>query len=161
MNYQNPPSCPTCHGPITALRYGRVTKRADLDILEQNVASKMSSELEEIGREVQDISAKLKGAKREAKKNPLSPPEKGSEDFDRLVNNRRTRFGKESEPLPHGVLQQTGMKTIHGFSIKESEAWNNLKVVSELLKQYKKVAEVAGTRGLHARAYDTALATLY
>jgi len=136
-------------------------KRANLDILEQNVASKMSSELEEIGPKIQDISAKLKGAKGEAKNIPFSPPEKGSEDFDRLANNRRTRFGKESEPLPHGVLQRAGMKTIHGFSREESEAWNNLKVVSELLKQYKKVAEVAGTRGPHVRAYDTALATLY
>src|ERR1700730_5792612 len=26
VNYQTPPSCPTCRGPITALRYGRVTK---------------------------------------------------------------------------------------------------------------------------------------
>ena len=44
-NYQTPPSCPTCHGPITALRYGRVTKRENLDILEQNVASEILSEL--------------------------------------------------------------------------------------------------------------------
>ncbi|KAH9934853.1 uncharacterized protein B0H18DRAFT_489837 [Fomitopsis serialis] len=42
VNYQSPPTCPTCRGSITALRYGRVSKRATLDILEQNVASKMS-----------------------------------------------------------------------------------------------------------------------
>jgi hypothetical protein len=134
-------------------------KRANLDIIEQNVASKMSLELEEIGPKIQDISAKLKSAKGEAKKIPFNSPEKGSEDFGRLDSNRRTRFGKESEPLPHGVIQQAGMKTIHGFSGEESGAWN--KVVSELLKLYKKVAEVAGTRGPHVRVYDAALATLY
>src|SRR5712675_1637416 len=67
VNYQTPPSCPTCRGPITALRYGRVTKRATLDILEQNVASKMSSDLEMIGLEIEDFSAKLESAKDEAK----------------------------------------------------------------------------------------------
>jgi hypothetical protein len=159
VNYQNPPSCPTCRGPITALRYGRVTKRANLDILEQNVASKMSLELEEIGLKIQDITAKRKGAKGKAKKIPFSPPVKRPEDFEILTNNRRTQFGKESEPLPDRVLQQAGMKTIHGFAAEESEAWN--KVVSELLKQYKNVAEVARTRGPHVRAYDAALATLY
>jgi hypothetical protein len=46
LNYQAPPSCPTCHGPITALRYGRITKRANLDILEQIVDSEILSELE-------------------------------------------------------------------------------------------------------------------
>lgn len=43
ISYQTPPTCPTCRGPIDALRYGRVTKRATLDILEQNVASTMSA----------------------------------------------------------------------------------------------------------------------
>jgi len=55
VNYQPPPSCPTCREPITALRYGRVTKRANLEILEQNVASKMSSDLEEINEAIGKI----------------------------------------------------------------------------------------------------------
>jgi hypothetical protein len=158
VNYQEPPSCPTCRGPITALRYGRVTKRANLDILEQNVASTMSSALEEISPEIAIISANLQDAKEEAKKIPFIQPEKG-EDIDRLVQDRRTRFGKESEPLPHQVIHQGGMKTIHGFSGEESKAWH--KIVRDLLKLYKKVAEVAATRGPHVQAYDAALATLF
>ena len=54
----------------TAVRYGHVTKRANLGILEQNVASKMSRELEEISQEVDKISAKLETAKIDAKKYP-------------------------------------------------------------------------------------------
>ena len=84
VSYQNPPSCPTCRGPITALRYGRVTKRANLDILEQNVASTMSSALEKISPQIEEFSAKLESAKDEAKKIPFSPPASGVEDFDRL-----------------------------------------------------------------------------
>ncbi|KAI0316338.1 AAA domain-containing protein [Amylostereum chailletii] len=43
ITHRMPPCCPTCQGPITALRYGRVIKRANLDILEQNAASTIST----------------------------------------------------------------------------------------------------------------------
>ena len=39
-----PPTCPTCHGSITARRYGRVYKRANLDMLERTVATMMRRE---------------------------------------------------------------------------------------------------------------------
>jgi hypothetical protein len=159
VKYQNPPSCPTCRGPITALRYGRVTKRANLDILEQNVASTMSSALEKISPQIEDLSAKLATAKDEAKKISSSQPGTGAEDFDRLVENRMNRFGKEFEPLSYDVIHQVGMTAIHGFSAEESRAWN--KIVRDLLKLYKRVAEVARTRGPHVQAYGAALATLY
>jgi hypothetical protein len=156
VDYQNLPACPTCRGPITALRYGRVTKRANLDILEQNVASTMSSELEEISQRIGDISGKLENAKGEAKMIPFSQPVKG---FAPLAKNCMTRFGGESEPLPHHIIDHDGMATIHRFSGKESKAWN--KIVDDLLKLYKRVAEVARTQGPHVTAYGAALATLY
>jgi hypothetical protein len=156
VNYQTPPSCPTCRGPINALRYGRVTKRANLDILEQNVASKMSSELEEISQEVKKFSAKLQRAKDDAKKISFTASKKKPED---LAEDRKTKFGKEDEPLPPEAIQQSAMTTIHGFSGKESSAWN--KIVGELLKLYKRIAGVARTHGPHLQAYGAALATLY
>jgi len=154
VNYQNLPSCPTCGGPITALRYGRVTKRANLDILEQNVANTMSSALEETSLQIGDIFAKIWSAKAEAKKIAFNRPT-----FERLEKKRMVRFGKESEPLPHGVIDQGGMTTIHGFSGNESKAW--CKIVCDLLKQYKKVGDVARTHGPQVQAYGAALATLY
>ena len=159
VNYQTPPSCPTCRGPITALRYGRVTKRANLDILEQNVTSKMSSELEEISQEVEEFSAKLEGAKDDAKKISFTPSEKKPEDLYRLAEDRKTQFGKEFEPLPPDAIHQGAMTTIHGLSGEESRAWN--KIVRELVKLYRKVAGVARTHGPHVQAYGAALATLY
>lgn len=154
VKYQDPPSCPTCRGPITALRYGRITKRANLDILEQNVASTMSLALEETSLHIEDIFTNLRDAKTEAKKitfNQLT--------FERLEKKRMTRFGKESEPLPHDLIHQGGMTTIHGFSSHESKAWS--KIVCGLLTQYKKVVDVAQTRGPHVQAYGATLATLY
>src|SRR6266545_1649391 len=41
-----PPTCPSCRASITCNRYGRITKRANLDILERNVASHMSQLLD-------------------------------------------------------------------------------------------------------------------
>ncbi|KAH8998227.1 hypothetical protein EDB86DRAFT_2828512 [Lactarius hatsudake] len=120
VNFQTPPSCPACRGPITALRYGRVTKRANLDILEQNVASTMSSAIEKVGPEIEEFSRRLDGAKGEAKSIAFNPPSENAE---------------------------------------EGRAWN--KVVRDLLKLYKKVADVARTRGPHVQAYGAALATLY
>jgi hypothetical protein len=159
--YQSPPSCPTCRGPITAFRYGRVTKRANFDILEQKVATTMSSILEEISPQVVDISAKLESAKDAAKKIPSNPPGlgKGVVEFDRLLEDRMTRFGQESEPLPLDVINQGSMKAIHGFSGEESGAWD--KIVCDLLKLYERVAEVARTRGPYMQAYDATLAILY
>jgi len=159
VNYQTPPSCPTCRGPITALRYGRVTKRANLDILEQNVASKMSSELQDISQEVEKISAKLESAKDDAKKIPFSPSEKGPADLYHLDESRKNQFGREYEPLPPDAIHQGAMTTVHGLSGEESRAWN--KIVRELVKLYRKVAGVARTHGPHVQAYGAALATLY
>ena len=159
VNFQTPPSCPTCRGPITALRYGRVTKRANLDILEQNVASTMSSALENVGPEIEQFSARLDTAKSEAKAIAFSPPEEEAGDLYTLSARRRTRFGLESEALPPDAIAQASMMEIHGFSGDEARAWN--KVVRDLLKLYKKVAGVAQTRGPHVQAYGAALATLY
>ncbi|KAI9431022.1 hypothetical protein H4582DRAFT_1335637 [Lactarius indigo] len=160
VNFQTPPSCPTCRGPITALRYGRVTKRATLDILEQNVASTMSSALEKVGPEIENFSRRLDSVKGEAKSIPFISPSEDVGDFDNLsVRRRKIRFGPESEPLPHEEIAQASMRNVYGFSGEEGRAWNN--VVCDLLELYKKVADVARTRGPHVKAYGAALATLY
>ena len=159
VNFQTPPSCPTCRGPITALRYGRVTKRANLDILEQNVASTMSADLEQVGLEIGKISGSLDKAKDEAKSIAFSPPTKAANDFDKLSAKRKTRFGPKSEPLPHQEISLKSMTNIHGFSEDEGRAWNT--VVHDLLELYREVADIARTRGPHAKAYGAGLATLY
>ncbi|KAH9033719.1 hypothetical protein EDB83DRAFT_2651775 [Lactarius deliciosus] len=158
VDFQTPPSCPTCHGPITALRYGRVTKKANLDISEQNVVRTLSSTLEELGSKIESFSGRLDSVKDKVKLITFDPPSHVT-DFDILSAHRRTRFGPESEPLSHAEISQASMTKIHGFSVEEGKTWS--KVIRDLLDLYWKVVDVARTRGPHAQAYGAAVATLY
>ena len=50
VGFTKPPTCPTCRAAIKCPRYGRIFKRADLDIQENNIASHMSKLLSNILR---------------------------------------------------------------------------------------------------------------
>ncbi|KAI0043384.1 hypothetical protein FA95DRAFT_405685 [Auriscalpium vulgare] len=158
-DYQTPPSCPTCRGPITALRYGRVTKRATLDILEQNVASSMSSSLDSVSPEIERLTARLPASQEAAKKIPYSIGFKVEPEFTHLLQTQGNKFGREYEPLPHSSLTQGSMVSIHGLAAEEAKIWQ--KVVGDFVKVYRKVADVATIRGPQSQAYDAALSTLY
>lgn len=159
INYQSPPSCPTCRGPISALRYGRVTKRANLDILEQNVASTMSHSLEEVSPEVQMLQSRLQSLKSKAKEIKPQVVPWDLTNSDRLAKIRDSQCGREDEPLPHILFSQEKMISTHGFGTQEASSWTA--VVNDIVKAYRKVSAVATTRGPHIRAYEAALSTLY
>ncbi|KAL4242825.1 hypothetical protein ABKN59_011535 [Abortiporus biennis] len=153
VNFQNPPTCPICKGSITALRYGRVTKRATLDILEQNVASRMSSQLNDLTPEVELLLTELPRLN-ESAKNIRSITGATSE-----VSANRSSSGKVDEPLPSRLLNKDSMHNIHGLSSDEAASWHD--VVRDIVKLYGKVVKVATTRGAHVKAYEAALSTLY
>jgi hypothetical protein len=52
LGFIQPPVCPTCRSPITCPRYGRIVKRAVLDVLERNVAARMSHSLDKLQKQV-------------------------------------------------------------------------------------------------------------
>jgi hypothetical protein len=158
-DFQTPPCCPTCRGPITALRYGRVTKRANLDILEQNVASTMSKSLDAIRPEMELLSASIEGILEAVTKISCSPPELTAEGFDALDYQRQAQLDRKDAPLLPATLSQAKMVSAHGFAPDEARAW--IAAVRGVIKVYKKVHDVACTRGPHVKAYDAALSTLY
>ncbi|THH13828.1 hypothetical protein EW146_g6431 [Bondarzewia mesenterica] len=159
INYQSPPSCPTCRGPISALRYGRVTKRANLDILEQNVASTMSQSLEEIGPVVEVLRSELPTMEAAAKGMEYKDGYSPETELDEMMERRNGQYGGQDEPLPPRLFAMWKMVSTHGFVKEEATAWNA--IVKGLIGAYKKVASVATTRGPHIRAYEAALSTLY
>ncbi|KAI0375984.1 hypothetical protein BV20DRAFT_31266 [Pilatotrama ljubarskyi] len=155
VKYQSPPTCPTCRGPITALRYGRVTKRATLDILEQNVASTMSGDLDACSPAVSEFTSMLPTFQDLAKKLPAGIRAE-NEPIPQL---RQVPGIQENGPLPAKALELHAMQTAHGLSVDEARGWN--KIVKEILSTYRRIGKVAVTRGAHVKAYESALTTLY
>lgn len=153
--FQQPPTCPTCRTPITARRYGRVIKRANLDILEQNVASNMTKSLEDVGPLIQDLSSGLPALETSAKALKFEPVAESATAH--LQNDLRA--GKADEVLPPSTFTSQAMVKNLGLSASEAKAW--FTIVRELHQVYKKVAKVASTRSSHVRAYEAALSTLY
>ncbi|KAI5895259.1 uncharacterized protein SCHCODRAFT_01088480 [Schizophyllum commune H4-8] len=158
VDYQNPPSCPTCRGPITARRYGRVVKRAHLDILERNVASSMSKALGAATHDIGSLDTRMSDLEGAAKTLKSAPASKAGEELDTALTTWRAAQDntKEDEPMPANLFD---VMVARGFGSEEAKAWR--KVVKPLFDAYKKIAKVAGTKGPHVRTYQAALATLY
>jgi hypothetical protein len=149
------PRCPTCRGSITARRYGRVFKRANLDILERTVASKMSRELNELGSRAAELMVwSLRDDYSE-----VEIPGKGgpwSTEKQQHLEGIRQNDLKNELPLNHECLWSLEM---HGITKEESEDWNQ--ILKPLLQLYKAVIGVAATRSAHVAAYEAAMSTLY
>ncbi|KAK0475781.1 hypothetical protein IW261DRAFT_1552397 [Armillaria novae-zelandiae] len=151
--FQRPPTCPTCRAPITARRYGRVLKRANLDILEQNVASMMSQHTLSSGL----VELETRAKNLEAAPNFECHPADGFED---LVEERKASMTKKAdEVLNHDMFTARFMVTRHGLSSSEARAW--MDIVVDLHRVYKRVASITKMRSAHVRAYQSALSTLY
>ena len=155
--YQTPPACPTCRGPITSPRYGRVTKRANLDILEQNVASSMSKRLEKHGPALEKITAGLEASGTAAKAIAKGDDFASEEDFARICDKRKDSFGKPEEPLPVNMLKE--IKLRHGFSKGEAQTWKE--ITKDINQVYEAIADVASARSAHVKAYEAAMTTLF
>jgi len=151
ISYQLPPTCPLCKGPITALRYGQVTKRATLDILEQNVASTMSRALDDLSPLVERIASDISVSGDRAKEIVAV--------FEGLSESSSPAATPQDEPLPFTVINMDAMERIHGIAPDEAKEWCN--IVSDLLDVYRKVVKVGSTRGAHVQAYEAALSTLF
>ncbi|KAG7096529.1 hypothetical protein E1B28_003958 [Marasmius oreades] len=146
VDFQLPPTCPTCRSPITARRYGRVVKRANLDILEQNVASNMAKRLEDLGPALRTIADELPGLKEKAKKLKY---EEAPLLIDNLSTDLRTNLlgEKAKEIMPHAILTRNGMTKYHGLSNAEGKEWFIL--IHGLFNLYKQMEFIARTRSSH------------
>ena len=155
VEYQIPPTCPTCRGPITALRYGRVTKRATLDILEQNVAGAMSRSLEGFSPGITEFTCAMSAHEEQVKALEFQSTE-ASLSHD---NPNETMFVDVHSPLPAKLLDLEGMQKVHGIGLEEARAW--YKIVKPIIQIYRRVLKIAVMRGAHVKAYEAAFATLF
>jgi len=150
-----PPTCPTCRGSITARRYGRVYKRANLDMLERTVATKLSRELKGLGSRAAELLVwSLRDEYSEVaipgKGEPCSPEKRQN------LEDIRKRDSMKELPLNHDCLWSLEM---HGITEEESQTWGGL--LKPLLQLYKAVIGVAATQSPHVTAYEAAISVLW
>nr|VWP02491.1 Putative type IV pilus protein [Ganoderma boninense] len=159
--FRQPPTCPTCRSAITAPRYGRVFKRADLDILENNVAFHMSKSLKAVQakmdtvskptmkRTVEELAADIKAA-------PLKISTKELKGLQRdqgvLLKSARSipLILRHIDPLNNGL---------HGLPADEAKALK--KVILVLFAAYKDAALTSQIRSAHSHAWEASFAYLY
>lgn len=160
---QKHPLCPLCRGPIKSKRYGRMLKRADLDLSEQNVANKCRSALRHVTDQVSafnDGDPAVKSVERELRYLPRDA-------FTMLDGvSASSTASVDFEVIPNGELVPV-LSARFGFQIKDRHqlpealavAWNN--AVGGILQAYDQACAVASTNSAHARAWEAAVATLH
>lgn len=162
IEYKSPPTCPTCRAAIKSPRYGRVFKRADLLILERNVALRMAHSLDEARTLV--LSTDTKGMKSSLEKDigrtsrgATAVPALGKETAAKKL---RTKVIKQIRDLPvqWDVLDPSSVQ-FHVIPPKEAKQWSDR--TNSLRQAYGRVFEVAKTRSAHLNAWESAFASLY
>ncbi|EMD37515.1 hypothetical protein CERSUDRAFT_114154 [Gelatoporia subvermispora B] len=161
IGFAKPPACPTCRGAITSPRYGRVFKRADLDILENNVAFHMSQSVGSVQAKVDAVSKPaLETRLQEEGSKLVASPAQCSPQQQKAKLKRQAAIFKAMrlQPVPFRDIDPLS-DSLHGVPIAEAKAWK--KVVFKLLQAYGEVVKVAGTRSAHVHAWEASFAHLY
>ncbi|KAG8871650.1 hypothetical protein FRB98_000618 [Tulasnella sp. 332] len=153
------PTCPLCCVPINSLRYGRVVKRANLDLSEQNFANSARRSIQNVIRRVKwfDIERAIRDFK-----TPLVNTT--FQDARRKKDVRTPRFQRpfldKASLLPVDVkLLGDQVGSYCPLSGEVVTAWNN--VAQLLLSAYEQAVRVAESHPAHVQAYEAAVASLY
>ena len=163
--FQKPPTCPTCRAPITAPRYGRIIKRADLDILERNVAAQMSQSLGRVQAGVQNLSEEsMKTSLARAAGSIIIHPPKNQPSRAKMTKKKKSRdIALKTTRDVHVPMSEGDLKAantaLHYIDSNVAQIWS--KETQELFNAYKAVVAVAESRSAHMRAWEAAFSFLY
>ncbi|KAG6920269.1 hypothetical protein DXG01_005038 [Tephrocybe rancida] len=151
-----PPVCPTCRAAITSPRYGRVFKSTDLDILERNIISRMSAQVET----VRDLMDKVPKSELEAKlvatassiKADVVNAATGASVRKAYLKIQKERLDDKAElPLSPTTLEP-GNTELFLVSPNAADAWS--KAVKPLTQLYVRATKIAATRSPHTKAWE-------
>ncbi|EPQ57199.1 P-loop containing nucleoside triphosphate hydrolase protein [Gloeophyllum trabeum ATCC 11539] len=158
--FLKPPVCPTCRAAITAPRYGRIFKRADLDILEKNVANRMARSLATVSGILDQVSKiemqnRLKeaatGIQVASVAEPRSQRQRRQKQIQGLIAEQR------ETPVPPSSLNPQAAEW-HNISAVEAGVWR--KVVRPLIQAYEQAVTISKTRSAHIHAWESAFSCL-
>lgn len=155
-----PPTCPNCRAPITCNRYGRIIKRANLDILERNVASHMSQSLDRWHNSIRGfdenaalniLAAAASTLHVSASRKPLAQQ--------KLNKARKALLDRtEEKPISFADISAENKK-LHYIDSAVIEAWK--KATKPLFDSYKDIVKIADNRSAHTKAWEAAFSFLY
>ncbi len=159
--FRQPPTCPTCRSAITAPRYGRAFKRADLDILENNVAFHMSKSLKAVQVKMDIVSKPtLERTVRELAAEIKSAPLKISTKELKVLQRDQGALLRSTRNIPLTLQQIDPLNSkLHGLPADEAKALK--KVILALFTAYKDTALASQTRSAHSHAWEASFAYLY
>jgi hypothetical protein len=166
LGFTMPPTCPTCRSPITCPRYGRIVKRADLDILERNVAAHMSQSLDKRQRVLQDIKEDTLKALLSAEAAKITIPDPKDPPTRKLAKQKNSRR-KVLDSLESGNLKspaserdiQASNATLHFMEPNVLSVWRN--TTRQLFGVYRDIVKITECRYAHTKAWEASLSLLY
>ncbi|KAF9227364.1 hypothetical protein BS17DRAFT_747823 [Gyrodon lividus] len=161
--FKRPPTCPTCRAAITAPRYGRVFKRADLDILERNVAAQMSRSLGRVQTSVESVPIASRKEKLVNAAAKINLKFKTPSTTKRQSEGQGKARGKVLSTSKEAPISERDINpaNIDLHLIDRSVAGIWCKASQELLSAYKEAVQVAETRSAHTEAWEAALSCLH
>ncbi|KAG2361405.1 hypothetical protein BDR07DRAFT_1472123 [Suillus spraguei] len=159
IGFRKPPTCPTCRSPITAPRYGRIFKRADLDILEHNVAARMSRALHQVQTAILGISEdEMKAAViHDAATIKIRPSKPKNSKSQAKARSEELRSKKEI-PISERALNSANT-SLHDIDSAVTRVWG--RITHKLFIAYREATAVAETRSAHVHAWESAFSFLY
>ncbi|KAH0839427.1 hypothetical protein J3R83DRAFT_202 [Lanmaoa asiatica] len=162
IGFRRPPTCPTCRSEITAPRYGRVFKRANLDILERNVAAQMSLSLGTVQASLESVSVSSKKEKLVKVAATIDLEFKDKFDMEKRAFQAKARSRaldtKKEMPISEREISPASTN-LHAIDRSVVDVWR--KAMHELLLAYRQAVQVAETRSAHTEAWEAALSCLH
>ncbi|KAJ6625897.1 P-loop containing nucleoside triphosphate hydrolase protein [Mycena sp. CBHHK59/15] len=157
-----PPVCPTCRTAITAPRYGRIFKSADLDILERNIISRMTQSLNRL----QLSMARISKTEIEDSLGKETVSLKISTISGTTSRKSRVKARKAVLNAPRNVTMPISLEALlpsnadlHALSPSISDLWQ--RATRQLTTMYSEALKVANTRSAHVYAWEAAFSCLY
>ncbi|KAH6914275.1 hypothetical protein BKA70DRAFT_1558250 [Coprinopsis sp. MPI-PUGE-AT-0042] len=162
---KKPPLCPTCRAAITAPRYGRPFKSADLEILEKNVISRMTLDLSAAqkaiqGLKVDGIEANIDRALGQMEK--ITPIITSVQHLGAYHKGRDTLLSKASQrngPFPSRSLNPVDKSVKFNPSNEIVRIWSA--TVQPLTKALVQIEKIANVRSAHVHAWESAFSYVY
>ena len=158
---KQPPVCPTCRSLIRSPRYGRVYKFANLDILERNVISRMSQQLQQIKELMDRISKSTIEMNLTTHASPIKGtkvPWVGGVRMARTAARKALLNETREIPVSSDAIKPEN-DALFKISLIITTTWSH--AVKPLVQAYEQVMKVAAMRSAHITAWEAAWSYLF